>query len=71
MRKGYPGNGSATTNAWWQPGLPHYQHSQPDLRAVPSANDMDIQPAIGFSMPSWNPGGPCNVFFPGTYQTMS
>ena len=66
--KAYPGNGSATTNAWWQPGVANSTSTINQI-FVPflPANDMDIQPATGFNMPSWNPGGPCNVFFPGTY----
>ena len=66
--KAYPGNGSATTTAWWQPGVAN-SISTANQIFVPflPANDMDVQPATGFSMPSWNPGGPCNVYFPGTY----
>ena len=64
----YPGNGSATTNAWWQPGVASTTSTANQI-FVPflPANDRDIQPATGFNMPSWNPGGACKVYFPGTY----
>jgi hypothetical protein len=66
--KSYPDNGSATTNAWWQPGVASSTSTANQI-FVPflPANDRDLQPATGFNMPSWNPGGACNVFFPGTY----
>jgi hypothetical protein len=66
--KAYPGNGSATTNAWWQPGVANSTSTANQI-FVPflPASDLDIQPRTGFNMPSWNPGGECNVFFPGTY----
>jgi hypothetical protein len=67
--KAYPNNGSPTTNAWWQAGTANSTSTanQIFLPLLP-ASDMDIQPASGFNMPSWNPGGPCNVYFPGTYK---
>lgn len=66
--KAFTGNGSATTNAWWQPGVANSTSTANQI-FVPflPASDMDVQPATGFNMPSWNPGGACNVFFPGTY----
>jgi hypothetical protein len=64
--RAYPNNGSTTTTTWQLDALSTNTANKIFLPFLP-ADDKDVQPSTGFTMPSWNPEGPCKVYFPGTY----